>query len=128
MASRPKCPVAELERQLLAAMLVTEDAEHRLLATPAGQGRSVLQMEVDAGRALVRELLEDQYNAVAQSERGIILQLIARQKAIDAGDTATAERLGRHIREAVAVIELALAARLTAQDEQAPMIEGNVSP
>lgn len=105
-----KCPVAELERQLLAAMRVTEDAELRLRATPEEQRRSVLQMEVDAGRALTKELLEEQLNAIAQSEHGVVLQLIQRYVALDAGDTTTADRLERNIRQGVDTIERALGA------------------
>ena len=115
MASRPKCPVAELERQLLAAMHVEDAAEKRLQATPEGPDRIGLQMEVDAARTIARELLEEQLNAIARSEHGVVLQLIQRYRAIDAGDTATAERLERHIRKGVDTIELALGARLTAQ-------------
>jgi hypothetical protein len=115
--TRPKCPIAELERQRLAAMRVTADAEQRLRATPEGPGRSILQMEVETGRAIERDLLEEQWSAVAASEHGIVLQLIALYKATDAGDTATVERLGRHIREAVAVIAHAIGAdHLPVQD------------
>lgn len=115
--SRAKCPVAELERQRLAAMRVTEDAEQRLRATPEGQTRCVLQMEVDAGRELQRELLEESWRALAASEHGIVLQLIGLYKAADAGDTATVERLGPLIREAVDVIARAIGADLLpAQD------------
>jgi hypothetical protein len=91
--SRAKCPVAELERQRLAAMRVTEDAEQRLRATPEGQARCALQMEVDAGRELQRELLEESWSALAASEHGIVLQLISLYRATAEGDTATAERL-----------------------------------
>jgi hypothetical protein len=87
MASRPKCRVAELERQLLAAMHVEDAAEKRLQATPEGPDRIGLQMEVDAARALARELPEEQLNAIARSEHGVVLQMVQRYRAIDAGDT-----------------------------------------
>jgi hypothetical protein len=115
MASGPKCPVAELERQILAAMHVEDAAEKRLQATPEGPGRLGLQMEIAAAKALARELLDEQLNAIARSEHGVVLQMIQRYRALDAGDTTTAERLERHIRKAVDTIERALGARLTAQ-------------
>ena len=72
-------------------------------------------MEVDAARALIREsFIDEQLNAIARSEHGIILQMIQRYRAIDAGDMDTADRLERHIRQGVDTIELALGARLTA--------------
>jgi hypothetical protein len=115
-----KCPVSELERQILAAMHVEDAAEKRLQATPEGPARIVLQMEVDAARALTKELLEEQLNAIAGSEHGVILQMIQRYRALDAGDTTTADRLERHIRQGVDTIERALGARLTAQDGDVP--------
>lgn len=102
MASRAKCPVAELERQILAAMHI-EDAAER-----AGNA-----IEAAAARTLARELLDQQLDVIARSEHGVILQMIQRYRAIDAGDTATAERLERHIREAVDIIGRALGACLT---------------
>jgi hypothetical protein len=119
-----KCPVAELERQRLAAATVVEAAERQLRATPEGPRRGVLQMEAAAARALAQELLEEMWSAVAASEHGIILQLIGLYEATDAGDTATVERLGRHIREAVDTIARALSVRLTAQDGDPVASEG----
>lgn len=112
--NRAKCPVAELERQILAAMHVEFVAETRLQSTPEGPGRRALQMEADAARALIRELIDEQLNAIARSEHGIILQMMQRYRAIDAGDTAAAARLEGHIRKGVDTIEMALGARLTA--------------
>jgi hypothetical protein len=117
---RQKCPVAELERQRLAAARVTEDAEQRLRATPEGPGRRILRMELDAARAIERDLLEEQWSAVAASEHGVCLQLIGLYNAMDAGNTANVERLSRHIREAVDVIAGAIGVRPTAQDGDAP--------
>ena len=102
MASRAKCPVAELERQILAAMHI-EDAAAR-----AGNA-----IEAAAARTLARELLDQQLDVIAGSEHGVILQMIQRYRAIDVGDTAIVERLERHIREAVDIIERALGACLT---------------
>jgi hypothetical protein len=119
--SRVGCPVGRLETQRLAAARVTEDIEQRLRAAPKGPARRVLQMELDAGRAVERDLLEEQWSTVAASEHGIVLQLISLYRAHDAGDTATVERLGRHIREAVDVIAGAIGARLTAQDGDASL-------
>ena len=117
---RQKCPVAELERQRLAAARVTEDAEQRLRATPEGPGRQLLQTELDASKVIEGALLEEQWATVAASEHGVCLQLIGLYNAMDAGDTATVERLSRHIREAVDVIARAIGARSTAQDGDAP--------
>jgi hypothetical protein len=118
--SRAKCPVAELERQILAAMHVEDAAERRLQATSEGPGRIGLQMEVDAARAIAADLLEEQLNAIARSEHGVVLQMVQRYRALDAGDTATADRLERQIRKGVDTIERALGARLTAQDGEVP--------
>ncbi|MGB7973334.1 MAG: hypothetical protein WCF81_03060 [Roseiarcus sp.] len=114
MVARQKCAVSELERQILAAMTVEDAAEKRLQATPEGPARIGAQMEVDAARTIARELLEEQLSAIARSEHGVVLQLIQRYRAIDAGDMDTADRLERHIRQGVDTIELALGARLTA--------------
>ena len=68
-------------------MHVEDAAEKRLQATPEGPARIGLQMEIDAARALGRELLEEQLSEIAKSEHGVVLQLIQRYRAIDAGDT-----------------------------------------
>jgi hypothetical protein len=115
-----KCPVGALECQRLAAARITEDIELRLLATPEGPGRQLLQMELAASKAIEGDLLEEMWATVAASEHGIVLQLISLYKAADEGDRATVERLDRHIREAVGVIARAIGARPPAQDGDAP--------
>ncbi len=114
MAARQKCPVATLERELLAVMHIEDAAERRLQATPEGPARIGLQMEIAAARALGRELLEEQLSEIAKSEHGVVLQLMQLYHARDAGDMDTADRLERHIRQGVDTIERAIGARLTA--------------
>ena len=50
-------------------------------------------IEAAAARTLARELLDQQLDVIARSEHGVILQMIQRYRAIDAGDTAIVERL-----------------------------------
>ena len=115
MAAREKCPVAELERQILAVMHIEDAAEKRLRATPEGPARIGLRMEIDAARALGRELHEEQLSEIAKSEHGLFLQLVQRYRALADGDVDTAERLERQIHLGVDLVARALGARLTAQ-------------
>ena len=117
--TRAKCPVARLESERLAAARIEEGIETRLRATPEGPGRIVLQRELAAAKAISAELLEEQLGALARSEHGVVLQLIARYRAIDAGDSAKAERIDKTVREGVALVALAIGAQLTAPEQTA---------
>ena len=84
------CPVAELERQTLAAMDALDAAE-----------RARDEIAANDARARVAGLREAQTRVQATSERGLILQLIERDIAVDEGDEAKVARLDVLMREAV---------------------------
>ena len=114
-----RCPVAELERQLLAAMAVADAAEERLRATPE---KDRPRYREDGTRRSQGDLGRTARGAAGRPRSiraRIFLQLVQRYRAIDAGDSAEADRLDAIIREGVEFVRLAIGAQLTAPEQTA---------
>lgn len=96
------CPVVELDRQAHAAMDLKDAAEARLRENPETADRAAVEARIAELDQRVLGFREAQTYAIAESRKGLLLQMVELGIARDEGDDPKGDRLMDLIRQGIA--------------------------